>query len=113
MSAEPLAEVAIGASSGAISGQLTDLGIDDDFMKNAANIVQSCNDVLFPVIRNLTTDKMLGIKGYWKSGAGRGAGHWRQRNAKPVCRFQGRGVAQCACVGPDCTRHGVHSLNRS
>jgi uncharacterized membrane protein len=55
----PLAGAAIGAASGALGGKLTDLGINDDFMKNAAKTVQSGNAVLFLLIRKMTTDKVL------------------------------------------------------
>jgi uncharacterized membrane protein len=55
----PLANATIGAASGTISGGLTDLGINDDFMKQAARTVQSGNAALFLLIRNMTTDKVL------------------------------------------------------
>ena len=55
----PLAGAAIGAASGALRGRLTDLGINDDFMKNAAKTVQSGNAVLFLLIRKMTPDKVL------------------------------------------------------
>jgi uncharacterized membrane protein len=55
----PLAGAAIGAASGAISGRLTDLGIDDDFIKQAARTLQSGNAALFLLIRKMTTDKVL------------------------------------------------------
>jgi uncharacterized membrane protein len=43
----------------AISEPLTDLGINGDFMKQAARTVQSGNAALFLLIRNMTTDKVL------------------------------------------------------
>jgi uncharacterized membrane protein len=55
----PLAGAAIGAASGALSGRLTDLGINDDFMKQAARTLQSGNAALFLLIRKMTTDKVL------------------------------------------------------
>jgi uncharacterized membrane protein len=55
----PLAGAAIGAASGAISAHLTDLGIDDEFMKQAARTLQSGNAALFLLIRKMTTDKVL------------------------------------------------------
>jgi uncharacterized membrane protein len=55
----PLAGAAIGAASGAISGRLTDLGIDEEFMKQAARTLQSGNAALFLLIRKMTTDKVL------------------------------------------------------
>jgi uncharacterized membrane protein len=55
----PLAGAAIGAASGAIGGRLSDLGINDDFMKEAARTLQSGNAALFLLIRKMTTDKVL------------------------------------------------------
>ena len=60
----PLAGAAIGAASGALSGRLADLGIDDDFMRQAAKTLQSGNAALFLMIRKMTTDKVLaGLRG--------------------------------------------------
>jgi uncharacterized membrane protein len=39
----PLAGAAIGAASGAISGKLTDVGINDQFMKGVGKTLQSGN----------------------------------------------------------------------
>jgi uncharacterized membrane protein len=55
----PLAGAAIGAASGALGGRLADLGIDDDFIKQAARTLQSGNAALFLLIRKMTTDKVL------------------------------------------------------
>ena len=55
----PLAGAAIGAASGALGGRLADLGIDDDFMKEAAKTLQSGNAALFLLIRKMTTDRVL------------------------------------------------------
>jgi uncharacterized membrane protein len=55
----PLAGAAIGAASGALGRRLTDLGISDDFMKQAARTLQSGNAALFLLIRKMTTDKVL------------------------------------------------------
>lgn len=55
----PLAGAAIGAASGALGGKLTDLGINDEFMKQAARTLQSGNAALFLLIRKMTTDKVL------------------------------------------------------
>lgn len=55
----PLAGAAIGAASGAISGALADVGINDRFMKDAAQNLQSGNATLFLLIRKMTTDKVL------------------------------------------------------
>jgi uncharacterized membrane protein len=52
----PLADAAIGAASG---GRLTELGINDEFVKQVARTLQSGNAALFLLIRNMTTDKVL------------------------------------------------------
>ena len=55
----PLAGAAIGAASGALGGALADVGIDDRFMKDAAQSLQTGNAALFLLIRKMTTDKVL------------------------------------------------------
>jgi uncharacterized membrane protein len=55
----PLADPAIGDAAGALRGRLTELGINDEFMKQAARTLQSGNAALFLLIRNMTTDKVL------------------------------------------------------
>jgi uncharacterized membrane protein len=55
----PLAGAAVGAASGALSGRLTDLGINDRFMKEVAGTIQSGKAVLFLLIRKMTTDKVM------------------------------------------------------
>jgi len=54
-----LALGAIGASAGAISGALTDVGINDQFMKQlAATMTPNCS-TLFVLVRKATPDKVL------------------------------------------------------
>jgi len=55
----PLVGAAIGAASGALGGKLTDLGINDAFMKDAAKTLESGQAALFLLIRKMTTDKVL------------------------------------------------------
>jgi uncharacterized membrane protein len=55
----PLAGAAIGAASGALGGALSDVGINDQFMKDVAQSLQSGNAALFLLIRKMTTDKVL------------------------------------------------------
>jgi len=60
----PLAGVVLGTASGAISGALTDVGINDQFMRDVAATLQSGNAALFLLIRKVTADKVLaGLKG--------------------------------------------------
>lgn len=55
----PLVGTAIGAASGALAGKLTDIGIDDKFMKEAASVLLPGTAGLFLLIRKMTTDKVL------------------------------------------------------
>ena len=55
----PLAGAALGAASGALGGKLADLGINDEFMRQAARTLQSGNAALFLLIRKMTTNKVL------------------------------------------------------
>jgi uncharacterized membrane protein len=55
----PLAGAAIGAGAGALGGALTDAGINDRFMRDAAQTLQSGQAALFLLIRKMTTDKVL------------------------------------------------------
>jgi uncharacterized membrane protein len=55
----PLAGAAIGAASGALGGALADVGINDRFMRDAAQSLQSGNAALFLLVRKMTTDKVL------------------------------------------------------
>lgn len=55
----PLAGAAVGAATGALSGRLSDVGINDAFMKEAAAALQSGKAALFLLIRKMTTDKIL------------------------------------------------------
>ena len=55
----PLAGAAIGAASGALGGKLADIGINDEFMRQAARTLQSGNAALFLLIRKMTTEKVL------------------------------------------------------
>ena len=55
----PLLGMAVGASAGAVSGALTDVGINDDFMKNLAASFKNGTSVLFVLVRKATPDKVL------------------------------------------------------
>jgi uncharacterized membrane protein len=55
----PLAGAALGAGAGELGGALTDAGINDQFMRDAAQTLQSGQAALFLLIRKLTTDKVL------------------------------------------------------
>jgi len=55
----PLLGTALGAASGALGGKLSDAGINDKFMTEAAGALQAGTAGLFLLIRKMTTDKVL------------------------------------------------------
>jgi uncharacterized membrane protein len=55
----PLLGTALGAASGAIGGALSDVGIDDDFMRDTAQALTPGSAGPFLLIRKMTTDKVL------------------------------------------------------
>ena len=55
----PLAGAALGAAGGAVGGALTDIGINDKFMKDLAGSLQPGNAALFVLVQEMTADKVL------------------------------------------------------
>jgi uncharacterized membrane protein len=55
----PLLGLAVGATAGAVSGTLTDVGIDDRFMKELAETLTPGSSALFVLVRKATPDKVL------------------------------------------------------
>lgn len=55
----PLLGAVIGASAGAVSGGLSDVGINDTFMKQLAEGLKPNTSVLFVLVRKVTPDKVL------------------------------------------------------
>jgi uncharacterized membrane protein len=55
----PLLGFAMGAAAGAISGALTDVGINDNFMKELAATMAPGSSTLFVLVRKSTPDKVL------------------------------------------------------
>jgi uncharacterized membrane protein len=55
----PLLGLAVGATSGALSGSLMDIGINDDFMKELAATMKPNSSALFILVRSMTADKVL------------------------------------------------------
>lgn len=49
----------VGAASGALAGALTDVGVDDDFMRELGKVLQPGAAALFLLIRKMTDDKLL------------------------------------------------------
>jgi len=55
----PLLGMAVGATAGAASGALTDVGIDDKFMKELAETMKTGSSTLFVLVRKATPDRVL------------------------------------------------------
>ncbi len=55
----PLVGAAVGAASGALAGKLTDIGINDDFIREVGNSVAPGGSAVFLLIRKMTTDRVL------------------------------------------------------
>ncbi len=55
----PLLGAAVGAGAGALSGRFTDLGINDQFMKDLAASFQPGCAAIFILVRKATADKVL------------------------------------------------------
>ncbi|MGE3872993.1 MAG: DUF1269 domain-containing protein [Parvibaculaceae bacterium] len=55
----PLVGLAVGAASGALGGALTDIGINDAFMRDLSASIQPGNAALFVLVRSMTADKVL------------------------------------------------------
>ncbi|MEK0083756.1 DUF1269 domain-containing protein [Benzoatithermus flavus] len=49
----------IGAATGALAGQLSDYGIDDDFIRRLGSTIKPDSSALFLLIRKVTGDKVL------------------------------------------------------
>lgn len=55
----PLLGAAVGAGAGAISASLTDIGINDDFMRELGETLTPGTSALFVLLRKATADKLL------------------------------------------------------
>ena len=55
----PLLGAALGAAGGALGGRLSDVGINDQFMRDVAKSLDSGHAALFLLIRKMTADKVL------------------------------------------------------
>ncbi|HEY3502284.1 MAG TPA: DUF1269 domain-containing protein [Actinocatenispora sp.] len=55
----PLLGMAIGAASGAVAGKLTDVGVDDSFMKDVGATLQPGSAALFLLVDQVTLDKVM------------------------------------------------------
>lgn len=55
----PLLGLVAGAAAGAVGGALTDIGINDDFIKEIGQTIQPGNSALFILVRQFTPDKVI------------------------------------------------------
>src|SRR5271169_6006223 len=91
----PLAGAALGAASGAVGGALTDVGINDKFMKDTAAAIQPGTAALFVLVRKVTADKVLeGLKGEGGTVMKTSLDHTKEaalQGCRVVARAAGRG----------------------
>jgi uncharacterized membrane protein len=55
----PLLGLAVGATAGAVTGALSDVGINDKFMKELAENLHPGSSALFVMVRSATPDRVL------------------------------------------------------
>ena len=61
----PLVGAAVGAGAGAISGKLSDIGINDKFIKELGETLQPGSSAIFVLVRKATPDKVIErLKGF-------------------------------------------------
>ena len=61
----PLLGIAVGTGAGALSGKLSDIGINDTFMKELGETIHPGTSALFILVRKVTPDKVLDqLKGF-------------------------------------------------
>lgn len=55
----PIFGLVVGAGTGAVAGALSDVGINDDFMKNLASSLKPGSSALFVLVDSQITDKVM------------------------------------------------------
>lgn len=55
----PLLGAAVGAGAGALAGNFSDIGINDDFMRDIGHSLQPGGSAVFVLVRKMTADKVL------------------------------------------------------
>lgn len=63
----PLLGAALGAGAGALSGAMTDVGINDDFMKEIGQTLLPGGSAVFILSRKMTADKVIERLGAFRS----------------------------------------------
>jgi len=56
----PWLGLAVGAATGAVAGGLSDVGVDDKFIKEVGETIDPGNSALFLLVREVTADKVIG-----------------------------------------------------
>lgn len=65
----PLLGAAVGAASGALAGKLSDIGINDDFMRELGHSIPPGGSAVFILVRKMTADKVLArLEGFHMKG---------------------------------------------
>lgn len=55
----PWLGLAVGAVTGALAGSLTDIGVDDKFIKDVGSQIEPGHSALFLLVRKVTADKVI------------------------------------------------------
>jgi uncharacterized membrane protein len=55
----PWLGLAIGAAAGALGGKLTDVGVNDNFIKEVGNTIEPGHSALFLLVESWTEDKVM------------------------------------------------------
>ena len=63
----PLLGAAIGAGAGALSGGLSDIGVNDDFMRDLGRTLKPGTAAVFLLTRKFTADKVIARLGAFKA----------------------------------------------
>ncbi len=63
----PLIGAAVGAGAGAIAGKMTDIGINDDFMRSVGQSLDKGGSALCVLVRKMTADKVLDRLGAFRA----------------------------------------------
>ncbi len=63
----PLVGAAVGAGAGAIAGKLTDIGINDDFLRDLGKSLEKGGAAVAVLVRKMTADKVLARMSLFKT----------------------------------------------
>ena len=55
----PIAGMAVGAAAGALAGKMSDVGIDDNFIRALSAQMQPGSSAIFVLVRGVTADKVV------------------------------------------------------